>query len=86
MTNAIQKLLDDTLVLAAENVQDSALANCYLDDLEDFRDVQYLLVQGYLKAAGDRLKEMDSFPRDAMVSAIIEQYGIDKLNKTGYTS
>jgi hypothetical protein len=79
---AIQTLIDQTLSYASEAPAD--LAKCYMKDWNDFLDVQYLLSAGYINAAGDKLDEMDTSPREQMIMAILADYDHDMLEKLGY--
>ena len=86
MTKSIQTLIDQTLSYATEAAANKqpTLAECYMEDWKEFLDVQYLLSAGYTQAAGDRLDEMDTDPREQMVMAILAEYDHDMLEKLGF--
>jgi hypothetical protein len=84
--SAIQTLIDQTLSYASEatNNKQPTLAECYMDDWNDFLEIQYLLSAGYTQAAGDRLDEMDTSPREDMIMAILADYDHDMLENLGF--
>ena len=83
---AIQTLIDQTLSYAheAHNKNQHTLAKCYMDDWNEFLEVQYLISAGYIQAAGDRLDGMDTSPREDVVMAILADYDLDMLENLGF--
>ena len=84
MLENILKLQDQTLSYAVEAAQngDVDMAKAYMDDLLEFQNVAYLVNAGYRKAAGDKLNEMDTAPREQFILAM-EADGID-IEKYGF--
>ena len=84
MLHNILKLQDETLSYVFEAMQngDHDMAKLYYSDLTDFQNVAYLVNAGYRKAAGDKLNEMDTAPREEFILAM-EADGID-IEKYGF--
>ena len=83
---AIQTLIDQTFSWAVEagDVKNSDLAKTYLADWNEFGEINYLLTAGYISAAGEKLNEMDTAPREEMVLAIHADYGLEMVNQLGF--
>ena len=84
--SAIQTLIDQTLSYAKEAHDKGSheTAKCYMEDWNEFLEVQYLISAGYIQAAGDRLDGMDTSPREDIIMAILAEYDHDMLENLGF--
>ena len=84
--SAIQTLIDQTLSYAKQSHDNGqhTMAKCYMDDWNDFLQMQYLLSAGYITAAGDHLYEMDTSPCEDMIMAILADYDHDMVDQLGF--
>ena len=76
------KLLDETFSAFVESKadDDTDMADCYWQDLRDFKNVYYLVTRGYTGAAARELDHMDTAPREAFVSSLADDgYDIGQL-------
>ena len=84
--SAIQTLIDQTLSYAKQSHDNGSheMAKCYMEDWNDFLEIQYLISAGYINAAGDRLDGMDTSPREDIIMAILGDYDHDMLENLGF--
>ena len=71
---SIQKLIDRTFSYSLE-AQDAGLADLYLADTADFKQVQWLMNSNDIDGALAKIGNMDTEPREQILLAIAEEYG-----------
>ena len=71
---AIQKLIDQTYSYFVE-AQGTSLADLYEDDLSDFQVISTFLGMDDYAGVNAKLDNMDTEPREAIVMAMVEEYG-----------
>ena len=69
----IQKLIDQTFSYSLEAPMD--LADLYLADTADFKQVQWLMNSNDIDGALAKIGNMDTEPREQILLAIAEEYG-----------
>ena len=84
--SAIQTLIDQTLSYAKQSHDNGSheMAKCYMEDWNEFLEIQYLISAGYITAAGDRLDGMDTSPREDIIMAILADYDHDMVENLGF--
>ena len=70
---SIQKLIDQTFSYSLEAPMD--LADLYLADTADFKQVQWLMNSNDIDGALAKIGNMDTEPREQILLAIAEEYG-----------
>jgi hypothetical protein len=71
---SIQKLIDQTFSYSVE-AKGTDLEQLYLDDLNAFEAVQWLINADEMDAAIAKIDNMDTEPREQIVLAIADEYG-----------
>ena len=70
---SIQKLIDQTFSYSLEAPMD--LADLYLADTADFKQVQWLINSNDIDGAVAKIDNMDTEPREQIILAIANEYG-----------
>ena len=70
---SIQKLIDQTFSYSLEAPMD--LADLYLADTADFKQVQWLMNSNDIDGALAKIGNMDTEPREQILLAIADEYG-----------
>jgi len=74
--NAINKLMDQTFSYAQE-VADTELFDCYMEDLKEFKKAVTLFRNSDGEGIAELVNEMDTAPREQLVMAFAEDCGKD---------
>ena len=70
---SIQKLIDQTFSYSLDASMD--LADLYLADTADFKQVQWLMNSNDIDGALAKIGNMDTEPREQILLAIADEYG-----------